>query len=66
MREEPIMARDRIKGTAKEVKGSAKETAGRALGDREMRAKGAAEKTAGKVQKGVGRMKDTARDAVKR
>jgi uncharacterized protein YjbJ (UPF0337 family) len=60
------MHKDQIKGTAKDVKGSMKESAGRALDDREMEAKGAAEKVSGKVQKGVGDIKDAARDALKR
>ena len=59
------MHKDQIKGTAKDVKGSMKESAGRAMGDRKMEAKGASEKTVGKVQKGVGDMKDAARKALK-
>lgn len=59
------MHKDQIKGTAKDMKGSMKEAAGRATGDREMEAKGSAEKTMGKVQKGVGDMKDAARNALK-
>jgi len=60
------MHKDQIKGAAKDMKGSVKESAGRATGDREMEAKGAAEKTMGKMQKGVGDMKDAARKALKR
>jgi len=48
------MHKDQIKGAAKDAKGSAKEAAGRATGDDKLRAEGAADKTAGKVQKGVG------------
>lgn len=59
------MHKDQIKGTAKDMKGSMKESAGRAMGDREMEAKGAAEKTEGKVQKGVGDLKNAARNALK-
>jgi uncharacterized protein YjbJ (UPF0337 family) len=59
------MHKDEMKGAAKDAKGSMKEAAGRATGDREMEAKGAAEKTAGKVQKGVGNLKDAARNALK-
>lgn len=59
------MDKDQIKGAAKDMKGSMKEAAGKATGDREMEARGAAEKTAGKVQKGVGNLKDAARNALK-
>ncbi|MDB5418561.1 MAG: hypothetical protein JWP50_1980 [Phenylobacterium sp.] len=60
------MDKDQIKGAAKDMKGSMKEAAGKATGDREMEAKGAGEKTMGKMQKGVGDMKDAARNALKR
>ena len=59
------MHKDEIKGAAKDMKGSMKEAAGKATGDREMEAKGMAEKTEGKVQKGVGNLKDAARNALK-
>jgi len=59
------MHKDQIKGAAKDAKGSVKEAAGRATGDRDMQAKGAADKTTGKVQKGVGALKDAARNALK-
>jgi uncharacterized protein YjbJ (UPF0337 family) len=59
------MHKDEIKGAAKDMKGSMKEAAGKATGDRELEAKGAGEKTMGKMQKGVGSMKDAARNALK-
>lgn len=59
------MHKDEIKGTAKEAKGATKEAVGKATGNDRMRAEGATEKTAGKVQKGVGNLKDAARDALK-
>jgi uncharacterized protein YjbJ (UPF0337 family) len=59
------MHKDEIKGAAKDMKGSVKEAAGKATGNREMEAKGASEKTMGKLQKGVGNMKDAARNALK-
>jgi len=59
------MHKDEIKGAAKDMKGSMKEAAGKATGDREMEAEGATEKTMGKMQKGVGSMKDAARNALK-
>jgi len=59
------MHKDEMKGAAKDAKGSIKEAAGKATGDERLEAEGVAEKTAGKVQKGVGNLKDAARDALK-
>ena len=60
------MHKDEVKGAAKDVSGSIKEAAGKATGDESLAAKGAAERVEGKVQKGVGALKDAARDALKR
>lgn len=59
------MHKDQMKGAAKDAKGSMKEAAGKMTGDDRMRAEGAADKTAGKIQKGVGNLKDAARNALK-
>ena len=59
------MHKDEIKGAAKDIKGSTKEAAGRATGDRKMEAEGSVEKTKGKVQRGIGNLKDAARNALK-
>lgn len=59
------MHKDTIKGAAKEAMGSAKQAVGKASGNERLEAEGAADKTAGKVQKGVGDLKDAARDALK-
>jgi len=59
------MHKDQMKGAAKDAKGSIKEAAGKMTGDDRLRAEGAADKAAGKMQKGVGDMKDAARDALK-
>lgn len=59
------MHKDQIKGAAKDAKGSMKEAAGRATGDDQLRAEGAADKTVGKVQKAAGDIKDAARNALK-
>jgi uncharacterized protein YjbJ (UPF0337 family) len=59
------MHKDQVKGTAKDMKGSVKEAAGKAMDDPEMEAKGSTEKTMGKLQKGVGDLKDAARNALK-
>jgi uncharacterized protein YjbJ (UPF0337 family) len=59
------MHKDEMKGAAKQAKGSMKEAAGKTTGDERMRAEGAAEKVAGKIQKGVGSIKDAARKTLK-
>lgn len=56
------MDEDRVKGQAKDVKGSAKETIGKAIGDKETERSGQADQVEGKVQKGVGKVKDAFRD----
>ena len=60
------MDKDRVLGIGKKVAGSLKEGAGKATGDLELEAKGAAEKTTGKAQAAAGRAKDSVRDAVKK
>jgi uncharacterized protein YjbJ (UPF0337 family) len=59
------MHKDTIKGAAKDAKGQIKEAAGKATGDDRLAAEGAADRVAGKMQKGVGEMKDAARKALK-
>ncbi len=59
------MHKDTIKGAAKDAAGSIKEAAGKATGNTKLEAEGAAEKTAGKIQKGVGELKEAARNALK-
>ncbi len=66
MKEEMIMDKDRIEGSAHQAKGKIKEAAGKALGDSKLKAEGQAEKVAGKVQNAVGGMKDALRDAGKK
>jgi uncharacterized protein YjbJ (UPF0337 family) len=52
------MNKDQVKGSLEKAKGSVKETVGRALGNEKLQAEGAADKTAGAVQKKVGDVKD--------
>ena len=59
------MHKDEIKGAARDAKGSIKEAAGKATGNQRLQAEGAADRVAGKVEKGVGAMKDAARAALK-
>ena len=60
------MHKDTIKGAARDAKGSVKEAAGKATGNERLEAEGVSDRVAGKVQKGVGALKDAARDALKR
>ena len=59
------MHKDQIKGADKDAAGSVKEGVGKAVGNDRLAAEGAAERVAGKVQKGVGDLKDAARNALK-
>jgi len=60
------MHKDEAKGAAKDLKGSIKKAAGRATDDPRLEAEGSADKVEGKVQKGVGSLKEAARDVLKR
>jgi uncharacterized protein YjbJ (UPF0337 family) len=60
------MHKDEAKGAAKDVIGSAKEAAGKATGNERLEAEGAGERLEGKIQKGVGAVKDAARDALRK
>jgi uncharacterized protein YjbJ (UPF0337 family) len=59
------MHKDQMKGAAKDAKGSIKEAAGKATGDERLEGEGAADRVEGKVQKGVGNLKEAARDVLK-
>jgi len=58
------MDKDKMEGKTKEATGWAKDKAGEATGDKELEAKGEAERTEGKAQGAMGKMKDAAGDAV--
>ena len=60
------MHKDEAKGAAKDISGSIKEAAGKATGNERLEAEGAAERVEGKVQKGVGALKEAARDVLKK
>ncbi len=60
------MHKDEAKGAAKDITGSLKEAAGKATGNERLEAEGVADRVEGKVQKGVGALKDAARDVLKR
>jgi uncharacterized protein YjbJ (UPF0337 family) len=56
------MDKDRIKGSANQFKGAIKEAVGNATGDAKLKAEGASDKTAGKIQNAIGGVKDVVRD----
>jgi uncharacterized protein YjbJ (UPF0337 family) len=55
-----------IKGNIRQVRGAVKELAGKATGDRKLRAQGRVEKARGKVEIGVARVKSAIRNLVSR
>ena len=59
------MDKDRVKGGAKKATGKAKEFAGKAAGNRKLRAKGKVQKTQAEAQGVFGKAKDALRDVFK-
>lgn len=60
------MHKDEVKGAAKEARGHVKDAVGKVTGDKKLQADGAADKVEGAVQKGAGKVKEAARDALKK
>ena len=60
------MNRDRIEGKGKEALGGARQTAGNVTGDREAQARGAAQRTGGKAQGGLGGIMEKIKGIFKR
>ena len=57
------MDKDRIKGSAKQAKGALKKAAGKLTGDAKLKAEGASDKVADKIQNAVGGARDAARQS---
>ena len=57
------MDKDEVKGKAEQIKGAAKEHIGRATGDEELEGEGIVDRAKGKVQEGIGNVKDKAKRA---
>lgn len=57
------MDKDRIEGSAKQAQGALKQAAGKITGDSKLKAEGAADKLAGKVQNAAGGIKDALRES---
>jgi uncharacterized protein YjbJ (UPF0337 family) len=55
------MNKDQVKGRAKEAAGKIKEVTGKVVGNKSLEGKGMAEKTLGKIQKGMGDARNQAR-----
>jgi uncharacterized protein YjbJ (UPF0337 family) len=53
------MNKDRIEGSAKQVKGAVKEGAGKVLGDAKLKSEGKMDKVEGKIQNGIGGLRDS-------
>lgn len=59
------MHKDEVEGGAKQVRGAVKDAVGKATGDAKLQADGKADKAEGKIQQGIGKAKETIRDALK-
>jgi uncharacterized protein YjbJ (UPF0337 family) len=64
-KEEFVMDREHIKGTADKAKGAIKDTAGKMTGDKEMEAEGKLDKAKGSAHKATGDLKDAVRRGTK-
>jgi uncharacterized protein YjbJ (UPF0337 family) len=60
------MNKDRMEGMTHQAKGAVKEGAGKITGNPNLQAKGIAEKAVGKMQDNVGKLKDAAREGLKK
>jgi uncharacterized protein YjbJ (UPF0337 family) len=56
-----MVDKDRIKGSAEQAKGKVKEIAGKVIGDSKLESEGKGDQLKGKVQNGIGGIKDTLR-----
>jgi len=59
------MNKDQVKGSVKDIAGKAQEEAGKLVGSEEQRAKGLGKQVEGKVQKGIGDVKESVKDSMK-
>ena len=58
------MNKDQVKGRVEEAKGAVKQTTGKAVGNKDLEARGAVEKAAGKTQAGYGDAKEKVKGAI--
>ena len=57
--------KDRATGTIDQMKGQMEETGGHLTGDKDVQGRGAADKAKGKVEQGVGDVRDKAGETIK-
>ena len=57
------MNKDQVKGRLEEAKGKVKEVAGQIVGNKDLEEKGKVKKTVGKVQAGIGDLKEDIKKA---
>jgi uncharacterized protein YjbJ (UPF0337 family) len=57
------MNKDQVKGRAEEAKGKVKEVAGHMVGNKDLELEGNIQKNVGKVQAGIGDVKEKVKDA---
>jgi len=62
----PVMDKNRIAGSIKEIKGAVKEAIGKVVGDAKLQSDGKTDKAVGKIQNAVGGLNDAVSDAVKK
>ncbi|NMG29679.1 CsbD family protein [Aromatoleum evansii] len=58
------MNKDQVKGRIEEAKGKMKEVAGRVSGDKKLEREGKIQNISGKVQAGIGDLKEDIKDAI--
>ena len=58
------MNKDQVKGRVEQVKGSVKEAAGKVVGNKDLQAEAKIDKSVGKVQAGVGDLKEKVKHAI--
>lgn len=58
------MNKDQVKGRIEEAKGKMKEVAGKVSGDKKLEREGKIQNISGKVQAGVGDLKEDIKDAI--
>lgn len=58
------MNKDQVKGRVEEAKGAVKQTTGKVVGNKDLEARGAVEKAAGKTEAGFGDAKEKVKGAI--
>lgn len=64
--QEPIMNKNQVNGTVKDLTGKVQEEAGKLVGNKEQQAKGLLKQVEGKAEKAFGNAKEVVKDAVRK